>query len=231
MHHGQLSFNSNRKDFKVASKENGEREGRDAAKKNVASTIFGDLSGTVSQLDLAYRKFEDISEKGKARFERSIAADLERAVAQVYVAVVLVETAGTVQSFLDERGVKPHGNVKNQYTSFMQACIGSVHRSLKSALCKRAAVIALARRHDVAPELFEEWRKLWPTERACEEFRRLANQGGDEGAGLDTRGFTGQMIARVEFAANGSGKVKIIEILKDNALGGGVPVTSTAMAT
>ncbi len=212
----------------MASKGNGDRDGPDLAQKNVAAAIFGDLSGTVSRLDQAYRRFDEVSEKGVARFERSTAADLERAVSQMYTAAVLIETERPLQSYLDECGVKAHGNVKNPYTLFVQVCTGSVHRGLKSALCKRAAVIALARRHDVAPQNFDEWRELWPVERACEEFRRLTNRGDDESRGLNTRGLTGEKIARVEFVA---GKVKVLEILEDISLRTNEPVPSTATPT
>lgn len=209
-------------------KAQGNREGA-AAERNVAAAIFGDLSGTVSRLDQAYRRFDEVSHKGVTRFERSTSPDLERAVSQMYTAAVLIETEGTLQSFLDERGVQVHGNIKNPYASFVQACIGSVHRGLKSALCKRAAVIALARRHDVAPEHFDKWREAWPIERACGEFRRLSNNDGDASDKMDTRGLTGQKVALIEFAANGSGKIKVLKILsEDNSLRSDAPMPSTA---
>jgi hypothetical protein len=205
-----------------------DRQGPDPAEKNSAAAIFGELSATVSRLDQVYRKFDEVSQKAVARLERSTAPDFGRAVSQMYAASVALETAGTVQSFLDERGVKPHGNVKNQHTLLVHAFVGSVHRGLKSALCKRAAVIALARRHDVAPEDFDEWRKVWPIERACEEFRRLTNHNGDASEKPDTRGLMGQRIVLVEFAANGSGKFRLVKILEDSSLTSDAPVTSTA---
>jgi hypothetical protein len=229
------SFDSNRRDFNVDSEDKKtkgkDRLGPDPASRNDAAAIFGELNVTVSRLDQAYRKFDEVSQKGLVRLERSTALDFDRALSQMYTASVVLETAGSVQSYLDERGVKPHGNVKNPYALLVKAYVGSAHRSLKSALCKRAAVIALARRHDVAPGDFEAWRKLWPVERACEEFRRLSNQGGDASDvsdKLDTRGLTGQKVARVEFAANGSGKVvKVIEILPDDNGDAAVPSTAT----
>lgn len=94
-------------------------------------------------------------------------------VASIYAAYCAIETAGGRERFLAERGIKIHGNTKNECYPVFQAFTKKMHSWLRDRVCKYATVAALARHQNVSPEDFLDWQKRHPVEIACEEYRKI----------------------------------------------------------
>jgi hypothetical protein len=193
---------------------------------NDTRALIDGVEKKISLLDRAFRDHDVFRQRQADRFVQSNALDLDGAVSQMYAVAVALEKSKTFEIFLEERGVDPHGNTKNPHMSLVRAFALPAHKSLRSVLNKRAAVIALARLHNIPVEAFDEWRKEWPIEKACKEYRRVTKLANEEFRAPDlpvlrapvTRGLTGTKIALVRFDDSGSGKFTLIKILRDSSL-------------
>ena len=146
----------------TVSAEHGDGNGAQAQK-------YGPLVGAA---DTAVRKMNELAEQTFGEAEQRFSPGLPNVQAVLYSAICDLERRGQANEFLVERRVRTHGNAKNKYTPLVRAFAKRAHPRLRQALSKTAALIALARAESVEPEGFAQWRKDWPIEEACREWRR-----------------------------------------------------------
>jgi len=153
-------------------------------------------------------------------------------VASIYAAYCAIEAAGARESFLAQRGIKVHGNTKNECYPVFQAFTKTSHSWLRDRVCKYATVAALARHENVSPDDFPEWQKCHPVEVACEKYRKIKaelNKAKRRALMIDpkrepdkvplllatpiTVGCLGLRLGVIEFAKDGSGDFRVLGVL------------------
>jgi hypothetical protein len=121
---------------------------------------------------VAYAAAEKVDEIFVATFAGT---ELRKALAysevKIYGAVVAIERDWTVEAFLESREERRHGNVKNRYQPVLQAFARGRHHQTRHAICKLAALIALARHQQVDPDSYLSWRAEWSIEKAAKALR------------------------------------------------------------
>jgi hypothetical protein len=137
------------------------------------ATFFGAFGSAVDEADDAVRRVLAATEKKFHAAEQQLSVGLPEVQVKIYRAVVDLEERGLREEFLIARGVSPHGNTRNSYTPILRAFTNSKHKYLRQTLTKFAAMIALARRENVSPEEFVEWRKKWTNDRAARAWHEL----------------------------------------------------------
>lgn len=153
-------------------------------------------------------------------------------VASIYAAYCAIEAAGGREAFLAERGIKIHGNTKNECYPVFQAFTKTSHAWLRDRVCKYATVAALARHENVSADDFPEWQKRHPVEVACDKYRKIKaelNEAKRCALMIDpkkepdkvplmpatpiTVGCLGLRLGVIEFAKDGSGDFFVLGVL------------------
>ena len=203
------------------------------------------LLKATSAIDRADKAVLACEETVAAVFEQAadeVHGRLGTALVTIYTAVCVIEHFGGGAKFLADRGIKPHGNVKNPYQPYLRAFTEKAHPWVRGKLCKHAAVIGLARHENVSADDIGIWLKTHTVEKACREYRRIMrarnNSQRDEQmpranaiivdrkkepdmapllpATPITPRYAGIKLAVVDFADDGSGHYYLLGILPHN---------------
>ena len=193
-----------------------ERDQDRSAPQESAQALIARADRMISDLDASVRL-------GIEKTERRTIKQFNATLTALYAAVDVIEENGKTQEFLESRGVRGNGNIKNPCFLLVRAFADSACSVLQGRLCKVAAVIQLARLQDIKQAEFETWKQLWSVERACAELRRLNNRPPRKQDEVPepkpvTRGLTGEHPALLQFSSDGSGRFKLARILSPDDL-------------
>jgi hypothetical protein len=185
----------------------------------------------VSEADTAIRLINEVAERAFGDAEERLSLGLPEVQAALYGAIVDLEERGQVVEFLAERRVRKHGNVKNPYSPIVVGFTKGKHLQVRQKLAKVAAAMALARADSIEPQKFRTWRKDWPIEEACREWRARQKriQGGEPKTDAadfyltsaaeflprvgPTAGYAGRQLAVIECAPDLSGRFRLVRVL------------------
>jgi hypothetical protein len=211
-----------------------------ALKDDTAATIQSDTENgaqapkfgpRVSEADTAIGLINEVAERAFGDAEEKFSLGLPEVQAALYCAIVDLEQRGQVDEFLAERQVPKHGNVKNAYATVLSGFTNGKHARVRQTLAKAAAVMALARADSIEPQKFRTWRKDWPIEEACREWRARQKriQGGEPKTDASdfyltsdaeflppvgpTAGYVGRQLAVIECAPDLSGRFRLVRVL------------------
>ncbi|MBX9847426.1 MAG: hypothetical protein K2Z80_37175 [Xanthobacteraceae bacterium] len=149
---------------------NGDTGAAPSARENVAAAA----KNAIAEADKAVRICNDAVVTAMDKLARK--ARYQDVLIPLYAASYLIEASNGRIEFLGQRGIKPHGNVKNIFSPIVLAFTKNAHPLLRDRMCKYAQVIWLAGHENVAPDEFPAWLKSHPTEKACAEYRRIMHQ-------------------------------------------------------
>jgi hypothetical protein len=185
----------------------------------------------VSEADTAIGVINAVAERAYGDAEARFSLGLPEVQAALYCAIVDLEQRGQVDEFLVEREVPRHGNAKNPYARVLAGFTNGKHPRVRQTLAKAAAVMALARADSIEPQKFRTWRKDWPIEEACREWRARQKriQGGEPKTDAvdfyltsdaeflppvrPTVGYAGRQLAVIECAPDLSGCFRVVRVL------------------
>ncbi len=179
--------------------------------------------------------FEAVLQKAS----RKVQGQVNTALVAIYGAILRIEQLNNGAQFLDQRGIKAHGNVTNPYQPYLRAFTKRADPLVRSKICKYAQVVALARHENVAADDIGDWLKAHPIEEACREYRRIVREQSNSQRDAERRrasailvdpkkepdkapllsatpitpGYTGLKLAVVDFANDGSGDFRLLGIL------------------
>jgi hypothetical protein len=191
----------------------------------------GKFGTHVRAADEAIRLINSAAERHFGDAEERLSLGLPKVQTALYCAIVDLEEQGLMAEFLADRRVRRHGNTKNPYTPVVSAFARGRHPRVRQTLAKVAAVIALAREDNIEPQNFADWRKNWPVEEACREWReRQARLGSDEDTETtvdlflasdaeflppitQTVGYSGKQLAVIECTQDLSGAFRLVRVL------------------